>query len=104
MVAAVKIGPSAGARSAAVESTVVTALCRAGVQLTIFSATPAAVQPCIHGNGITSAISIHAPSLACWLADALTGWLVAGLDADPGSFASSPSSAVASALASDTTV
>ena len=64
MVAAVKMGASAGASSAAVESTVATALCKAGVQLTMFCATPAAVQPCIQGSGISSAINIHAPSFA----------------------------------------
>src|ERR1700733_7740388 len=103
MVAAAKMGASAGASSAAVESTVATALCSGGVQVTMFSATLLAVQPCIQGSGITSAISIHAPSLACWLAGA-ADWVVAGLDAELGSFASSPSSAVANALASDTAV
>src|ERR1700733_8887730 len=103
MVAAAKMGASAGASSAAVESTVATALCSGGVQLTMFSATLLAVQPCIQGSGIMSAISIHVPSLACWLAGA-ADWLVAGLDADEGSFASSPSNAVANALASDTAV
>src|ERR1700733_4556367 len=107
MVAAAKMGASAGASSAAVESTVATALCSGGVQVTMFSATLLAVQPCIQGSGITSAISIHAPNLACWLAGAadwVVAGLVAGLDAELGSFASSPSSAVANALANDTAV
>jgi hypothetical protein len=47
-------------------------------------------------------MNIHAPSFACRLADALVA--VAGLVAVSGSFANSPSSAVANALASDTTV
>jgi hypothetical protein len=67
LVAAAKSGASPGVSSAAVESTVATALSSAGVQFTMFCATLFAEQPSIHGNGTSSTISIHAPNFALLL-------------------------------------
>src|SRR5580658_2090330 len=85
-VAAVKMGASTGASRAAVESTVATALCKAGVQFTMSCATVTPEQPLEKGSDKSSAISAHEPSFAVeFVTD----------PALPGSLASRPSSAVA---------
>src|ERR1700691_3768386 len=89
------MGASTGASRAAVESTVATALCRAGVQLTMCWATVMPEQPVETGNGSSSVIKAHAHSFAEELAT---------VEAEPGSLASRPRSAVATALTSVSTV
>src|ERR1035437_8276540 len=64
MVAATNRGASAGASKPAVESTVATAPCNAGVQLTMSCATLGPEHPPMKGSGNNNAISAQAPSLA----------------------------------------
>src|ERR1035438_8759264 len=103
MVAAAKTGASDGASSAAVESTVATALSSVGVQFTISCATLAPEQPAMEGNS-SRAISAHTPSLAVEpdKTEPAEVELAEEDSAAPGSLAMSPNRAVARPLTSVT--